>query len=77
MIINKFYEVPFLSTRYVFDSVENTSLNDPSLSTYQNDTPYLLKLIKTARRFTTHVREDDKMELRFGSGVSENADEEI
>ena len=57
--------------------MENTSLNDPSLSPYQNDTPYLLKLIKTARRFTTYVREDNKTEIRFGSGISDNADEEI
>ena len=74
---NKYYEVPFLAQDTVFDSVENTSLNDPSLSTYQNDTPYLLKLIKTARRFTTYVTENDKMELRFGAGVSSNADEDL
>ena len=74
---NKYYEVPFLAQDTVFDSVENTSLNDPSLSTYQNDTPYLLKLIKTARRFTTYVREDDRMELKFGAGVSDNADEDL
>jgi len=74
---NTWYEVPFLAQDTVFESVENTSLNDPSLSPYQNDTPYLLKLIKTARRFTTYVRDDNKMEIRFGSGISDNADEEI
>ena len=74
---NTWYEVPFLAQDTVFDSVENTTLNDPALSQYQNDTPYLLKLIKTARRFTTHVRDDNRMELRFGAGISDNADEEI
>jgi len=74
---NTWYQVPFLAQDTVFDSMENTSLNDPSLSTYQNDTPYLLKLIKTSRRFTTYVREDNKTEVRFGSGISDNADEEI
>ena len=74
---NKFYEVPFLAQDTVFESEENTSLNDPSLSQYKNDTPYLLKLIKTSRRFTTRVLDNNKMELRFGSGVSDNADEEI
>ena len=74
---NTWYQVPFLAQDTVFDSMENTSLNDPSLSPYQNDTPYLLKLIKTARRFTTYVREDNKTELRFGAGISDNADEEI
>lgn len=74
---NTWYQVPFLAQDTVFDSIENTSLNDPTYSEYQNDTPYMLRLIKTPRRFTTYVRDDNKMELRFGSGVSDNADEEI
>jgi len=74
---NKYHEVPFLAQDTVFEDEENSSLNDPELSSFKNDTPYLLKLIKTARRFTTRVREDNKMELRFGSGVSDNADEEL
>ena len=47
------------------------------LSQYQNDAPYLLKLIKTPRRFTTYVRDDNKMEIRFGSGISSDPDEEL
>jgi hypothetical protein len=74
---NKYYEVPFLAQDTVFESEENSTLNDPELSQYKNDTPYLLKLIKTARRFTTYVRDDGKMELKFGAGISDNADEEI
>ena len=74
---NKFYEVPFLAQDTVFEDEENTTLNDPELAEFKNDTPYLLKLIKASRRFTTRVRDDNKIELRFGSGVSDNADEEI
>jgi len=74
---NKFYQVPFLAQDTVYETEENTSTNDPSLSQHRNDSPYLLKLIKTARRFTTRVDEDNKMELKFGSGISENADEEL
>ena len=74
---NKYYEVPFLAQDTVFESEENTSLNDPALSQYKNDAPYLLKLIKTPRRFTTYVRDDNKMEIRFGSGISSDADEEL
>jgi len=74
---NKFYQVPFLAQDTVFESIENTTLNDPTYSAFQNDTPYMLRLIKTARRFTTYVRDDNKMELRFGSGVSDNPDEVI
>ena len=74
---NKYYEVPFLAQDTVFESEENTTLNDPALSQYKNDAPYLLKLIKTPRRFTTYVRDDNKMEIRFGSGISSYADEEL
>ena len=74
---NKWYEVPFLAQDTVFEAAANTSENDPELSSHSNDTPYLLKLVKSSRRFTTYVRSDGKLELRFGAGVSDNPDEEI
>ena len=74
---NKFYEVPFLAQDTIFETEQNTALNDPDLGEFELDTPYLLKLIKSSRRFTTYVRDDNKIELRFGSGISDNADEEI
>jgi hypothetical protein len=37
----------------------------------------LLKLRKTSKRFITRLRSDNKLELQFGSGVSDNNDEEI
>ena len=74
---NKFYEVPFLAQDTVFEDEENSTLNDPALAEFKTDTPYLLKLIKASRRFTTRARDDNRMELRFGSGISDNADEEI
>ena len=74
---NKWYEVPFLAQDTVFESVANTSENDPELSGLSNDTPYLLRLVKSSRRFTTYVRSDGKIELRFGAGVSESPDEEL
>ena len=74
---NKFYQVPFLAQDTIFETEQNTTLNDPDLGEFETDTPYLLKLIKSSRRFTTYVRDDNKMELRFGSGISDNADEEI
>ena len=74
---NKWNEVDSLAQDTVFDEVENTSDNDPSLSQYSSDVPYLLKLKRVAKRFTTYRRPDGKTELRFGAGVSSNADEEI
>ena len=74
---NTWYEVPFLAQDTVFQSIENTSLNEPTLSSHQNDTPYMLKLIKSSRRFITRVTADDRTEVRFGAGVSDNPDEVI
>ena len=75
---NRWYQVPFLAQDTVFEDEENNSDNDPNLAQFANDTPYLLKLIKTSRRFATKVRgEDLKTEILFGSGISDNPDEEI
>ena len=74
---NKWYEVPYLAQDTVFTDMENTSKNDDTLYTYADQAPYLLKLLKTARRFTTFIREDGRTEMRFGAGTSDNPDEEI
>ena len=74
---NTWKEVPFLAQDTVFDSVRNTAANNPELSQYNDEAPYLLKLLKTPRRFVTFIRGDGKTELRFGSGISDSADEEI
>jgi hypothetical protein len=74
---NNWYEVPFLAQDTLFQDVENSSESDPELAQYSNDAPYILKLVKTPRRYTTFIREDNKTELRFGAGVSDSPDEEI
>jgi len=74
---NNWYEVPFLAQDTIFDEVENTSANDSELTQFNDTAPYLLKLRKTPRRFTTFIRDDNRTELRFGAGVSDNPDEEI
>ena len=74
---NTWYEVPFLAQDTVFQDIENTADASPDSSDNLSSAPFLLKLIKTANRFTTYVRSDGKTELRFGAGISSNADEEI
>jgi hypothetical protein len=71
------YEVPFLAQDTVYADFENTSLNSPDLVAGRNFAPFLLKLVKTSKRFKTFIRPDGKTELRFGSGVAAGADEEI
>ena len=74
---NSWYEVGFLAQDSVFQDMENTSLNDPDLANFSDSAPYLLKLLRTSRRFTTFIRTDNRTELRFGAGISDNPDEEI
>ena len=62
---NTWYEVPFLAQDTVFESIENTSLNDPTYSQYQNDTPYMLRLIKSSRRFITRLTEELMMMIQL------------
>ena len=74
---NKYYEVPFLAQDTVYADFQNNEKNSPDLVDGRNFAPFLLKLVKTNRRFKTHIRTDGKTEMRFGSGVSTSADEEI
>ena len=74
---NKWYEVPFLAQDTVYADFENTTNNSPDLVEGRNFAPFLLKLVKTSKRFKTYIRPDGKTEMRFGSGVAAGADEEI
>ena len=60
---DKWYEVPFLAQDTVFSSVENSDLNSPDLSSFKKESPFLLKLIKTSKRFTKYIRSDGKTGL--------------
>ena len=71
------YEVPYLAQDTIFESVPNLAENDPELSVYRSSSPSLLKLKKTAKRFITRLRSDNKLEIQFGAGISDNNDEEI
>jgi hypothetical protein len=71
------YQVPYLAQDTIFESVPNLAENDPDLAVYRASSPSLLKLKKTAKRFITRLRSDNKLEIQFGAGVSDNNDEEI
>ena len=74
---NVWHEVPFLAQDTVFVDQINDVKTDDQLYSYADQAPYLLKLLKTTRRFTTFIREDNRTELRFGAGTSDSPDEEI
>lgn len=71
------YEVPFLAQDLVPMAIRNIPYNDPELAQYRASVPYLLTYRQTEKRFVTRLRKDDLTEIQFGSGLSNEADEEI
>ena len=74
---NLYHEVPYLAQDTIFDELENTGANDPELNGFNQQTPYLLKIKKVPKRFVTRFKTDRTLELQFGAGISDKADEEI
>ena len=74
---NVWYEVDYLGQETVYDSIKNTNVNDPNLSQYSGDTPYLLKLKKVQRRFATRFRNATTLQIQFGAGTTADVDENI
>ena len=74
---NDWYEVPYLAQDTIFDDVENTGANDPTLNGFNGQTPYLIKLKHASRRFITRLKDNNELEIQFGAGISDKADEQI
>jgi len=74
---DNWYHVPYLAQDTIFEPVPNLLENDPDFVQYRDSSPSLLKLRKTAKRFVTRLRSDNKLEIQFGAGISDNNDEEI
>jgi len=74
---NTWYEVPYLAQETIFEDVLNVAANNPNLNQYSNDTPYLLRLKKVPKRFTTRFTSNNTLQLQFGAGFSGDDDVEI
>jgi hypothetical protein len=74
---DKWYEVDYLAQETIFDSIKNTNTNDPNLSQYSGDTPYILQLKLIQRRFATRFLDSTTLQLQFGSGTTADNDAEI
>jgi len=74
---NNWNEVPYLAQDTIFEEIENTGANDPNLNGYNGQTPYLIKLKKAPRRFVTRLKANNELEIQFGAGISDKADEQI
>mgnify|MGYP000156017653 CR=1 FL=1 len=74
---NNWSEVPYLAQDTIFEEIENTGANDSELNQYNQQTPYLLKLKRSSRRFVSRFKTNNELEIQFGAGTSDKADEEI
>lgn len=71
------YNVPYLSQDTIAESVRNIPRNDRELFGFVIETPYLLKLRKISKRFTTRLLADNSILIQFGPGISGVIDEQI
>ena len=71
---NEWYEVDHLGQEMVFVPVKNTNINNPN---FNSDESYVLNLKKVQRRFATRITSNSTVQLQFGSGTTNDNDEEI
>jgi|TARA_B110000259_G_scaffold184696_1_gene232272 hypothetical protein len=74
---NEYQQVPYLAQDTIYKEITNNQFNDPELTQYNHETPYLLKQKRTSKRYISRVREDGKMIVEFGAGGNVQPDEEI
>lgn len=73
---NKWYEVDYLAQELVPIAIPNDAEYEGSLNQYKDAVPYILKYLKTSRRFITTVDENNITTLQFGAGTN-GVDDEI
>jgi hypothetical protein len=70
---NKWYHVPYLAQEMVYIDYPNTEQYDKDLSQHQTDgVSRILKVLKTSRRFTTEINDDNSTSIVFGGGTATN-----
>jgi len=74
---NIWYQVDFLAQENVLYGVPNNEAFEGDLSQFQGTVPYILKYLRTSRRFTVNVDENNRTYLEFGGGTNGFADEII
>jgi hypothetical protein len=74
---NKYYEVPYLGQEMVYIEQPTTESNDAELYQFKTTVPYILKTIKTPRRFVAKVNQNSTTTLQFGAGDPSASDEQL
>ena len=73
---NIYYEVDYLAQDTIPLEIDNVPLNNEILSQYRNETPKILKYLRTEKRFVTSVNENNITSIVFGANT-ENYDNTI
>ena len=73
---NNWYQVDYLAQDLVQLPVENNQYNFEKFSQFKSTVPNIIKFLRTNRRFTVEVDENNKTFLQFGSST-DNIEEEL
>lgn len=66
---NNWYQVDYLAQELVATAVPNDIVHEGDLATYKDSVPYILKYLRTPKRFTVNVDADNFTFLEFGAGL--------
>lgn len=66
---NKYYEVNYLAQDTIPIEVDNLPINNEILSQYKEETPKILKYIRTEKRFVISTDSDNYTTLQFGANT--------
>lgn len=72
---NKWYEVDYLAQELVLTEVPNDISFEGSLSQYKDTVPYILKYLRTPRRYIINVDDKNITTIQFGAGSEGFSDE--
>jgi hypothetical protein len=63
----KYYNVPYLGQELVYVDYPNIDVDDPEFAYFANNVPYVLKVIKTPKRFVHRINPDRTSTIQFGA----------
>lgn len=72
---NRWYETDYIAQELVPIAIPNDAEYEGSLQNYKDSVPYIMKFLKTSRRFVTNVDENNITTLQFGAGINGVDDE--
>lgn len=72
---NRWHETDYLAQDLIPIDYENVFKNDTVMSKYRDTAPFLMRFLRTSRRFISGVNGDDTTFIEFGAGTNIKDDE--